>query len=184
MLYTMRRMRLCTTAQPRSSIAARSTVLFSNQLTVWWYSCRTRLLTIGDTVAEAACCNPSKLQILFHYEFSRAPARQGVIETPVEHGPPSPAPSCDACVALDGFVHRRRFAYRSCQLAAAQPGCPSLDPHATCSEARPRGLATLQLVSHFLRPSVPLLCARETYARVFSHLLYLNPTIDMTCYEL
>ena len=94
----------------------------------------------GDTVAEAACCNPSKgcrraavVTDLFHYEFSRAPARQGVIETPVEDGPPSPAPSCDACVALDGFVHRRRFAYRSRQLAAAQPGCPSLDPHATCT---------------------------------------------------
>eukprot|EP00964_Phaeocystis_antarctica_P094043 scaffold60808_cov66-Phaeocystis_antarctica.AAC.6 len=142
-----------------------------------------KLMRRGGTCRAPGCCSPSKdvagprsLQILFHYEFSRAPERQGVIETP--------APSCDACVALDGFVHRRRFAYRSCQLAAAQPGCPSLDPHATCSEARPRGLATLQLVSHFLRPSVPLLCARETYARVFSHLLYLNPTIDMTCYEL
>eukprot|EP00964_Phaeocystis_antarctica_P006772 scaffold3659_cov51-Phaeocystis_antarctica.AAC.1 len=40
--------------------------------------------------------------------------------------------------------------FRSRQLAAAQPGCPSLDPHATCSEARPQGLATPQLVSHFL----------------------------------
>ena len=52
------------------------------------------------------------------------------------------APSCDARVALDGFVHRRRLASRSRQLAAAQPGCASLDPHATCSEARPQGLAT------------------------------------------
>ena len=59
------------------------------------------------------------------------------------------APPCDARVALDGFVHLRRFASRSRQLAAAQPGCPSLDPHATCSEARPQSLATPQLVSIF-----------------------------------
>ena len=66
---------------------------------------------------------------------------------PPDHIPRRPA---KARVALDGFVHRRRLASRSRQLAAAQPGCSSLDPHATCSEARPQGLATPQLVSHFL----------------------------------
>ena len=85
---------------------------------------------------------------------------------------PISAPSCDARVALDGFVHRRRFASRPRQLAAAQPGCSSLDPHATCSEARPQGLATPQRVSHFSSPpSVPLLYARANpTAGVFSHL--------------